>query len=103
MFSAGSVLVLPCLRRLKFSLAAKPLLQIACAPHANVQMLSLLQVLEDTHALLLNGCVFDELPAEVVLEAARGVRAAGGAVFFDPGAPRAQASRLIYTPGWIPQ
>ena len=44
------------------------------------------QVLADTHALLLNGCVFDELPAELVLSAAQQARANGGAVFFDPGA-----------------
>lgn len=44
------------------------------------------QVLDDTHALLLNGCVFDELPAELVLSAAQQARANGGAVFFDPGA-----------------
>ncbi|KAK9808058.1 hypothetical protein WJX73_000001 [Symbiochloris irregularis] len=49
---------------------------------------SALQMLRETHTLLLNGFVFDELPARVVLEAARAARKAGAAVFFDPG-PRA--------------
>ena len=43
-------------------------------------------MLADTHALLLNGCVFDELPATLVAGTARQARAAGAAVFFDPGA-----------------
>jgi sugar/nucleoside kinase (ribokinase family) len=45
-------------------------------------------VLDDTAALFINGFVFDEVPAEVVLAAAARARAAGAAVFFDPG-PRA--------------
>ena len=44
------------------------------------------QMLADTHALLLNGCVFDELPASLVAATARKARAGGAAVFFDPGA-----------------
>ena len=43
------------------------------------------QMLSDTHALLLNGCVFDELPASLVAATARQARAGGAAVFFDPG------------------
>ncbi len=45
-----------------------------------------LQMLADTHALLLNGCVFDELPAALVAATAQQARAGGAAVFFDPGA-----------------
>ncbi len=44
-------------------------------------------MLADTHALLLNGCVFDELPAALVAATARQARAGGAAVFFDPGTP----------------
>ena len=47
-----------------------------------------MQLLRDTRAVLLNGFLFDELPAQVVLTAAATARAAGAAVFFDPG-PRA--------------
>ncbi|KAK9814389.1 hypothetical protein WJX72_005061 [[Myrmecia] bisecta] len=43
------------------------------------------KVLEDTHALFLNGFIFDELPARVVLEAVMHARRAGAAVFFDAG------------------
>ena len=42
-------------------------------------------MLADTHALLLNGCVFDELPAALVAATARQARVGGAAVFFDPG------------------
>lgn len=45
-------------------------------------------VLRDTAALFINGFVFDELPAEMVLAAAEQAHRAGAAVFFDPG-PRA--------------
>ena len=47
-----------------------------------------MQMLQDTRALLINGFLFDELLAEVVLHAASTARSAGCAVFFDPG-PRA--------------
>ncbi|PSC73119.1 Ribokinase [Micractinium conductrix] len=43
------------------------------------------QLLENTEALFINGFVFDELPAEAVLGAARAAATAGAAVFFDPG------------------
>ena len=35
--------------------------------------------------MFLNGFVFDELPAEVVLDTVNTARSAGAAVFFDPG------------------
>jgi hypothetical protein len=44
------------------------------------------QVLRDTRALMLNGFVLDELPGPLVVAAALQTRAAGGSVFFDPGA-----------------
>lgn len=44
-----------------------------------------LQVLSETRALMLNGFVLDELPGPMVIQAAAATRAAGGAVFFDPG------------------
>ncbi len=47
---------------------------------------NVLQVLQNTEALFINGFVFDELPSEAVLAAATTARAAGAAVFFDPGA-----------------
>lgn len=37
---------------------------------------------------MLNGFVLDELPGAVVVQAAAATRAAGGAVFFDPGMMR---------------
>lgn len=43
-------------------------------------------MLADTRALMLNGFVLDELPGAVVVAAALATRAAGGSVFFDPGA-----------------
>lgn len=43
-------------------------------------------LLQSTEALFVNGFVFDELPADAVLAAAATARAAGAAVFFDPGA-----------------
>lgn len=46
----------------------------------------MLSVLQNTEALFINGFVFDELPAEAVVAAATTARAAGSAVFFDPGA-----------------
>jgi hypothetical protein len=45
-----------------------------------------MQVLRNTRALMLNGFVLDELPGPLVVAAARQTRAAGGSVFFDPGA-----------------
>ena len=45
---------------------------------------------------MLNGFVLDELPGPLVVAAARQTRAAGGSVFFDPGA----GSRcLFFDPG----
>lgn len=46
------------------------------------------QVLKETEALFINGFVFDEIPASVVVAAAEHAHQAGAAVFFDPG-PRA--------------
>ena len=60
-----------------------PLLPFAGALPAGAAAL-----LEQTRALFVNGFVFDELPAAAVVAAARQARAAGAAVFFDPG-PRA--------------
>ena len=48
----------------------------------------LMQVLAGAEVVSLNGFVFDELPLEVVLQAASHASAAGAAIFFDPG-PRA--------------
>lgn len=42
-------------------------------------------MLRDTRAVYLNGFVFDELEPELVAAVARAARAAGAAVFFDPG------------------
>ncbi len=42
-------------------------------------------MLQDTEALFVNGFVFDEIPAAVVVAAAEQARQAGAAVFFDPG------------------
>lgn len=44
--------------------------------------------LEQSRAVLFSGVVFDEAPEGAVLDAVRAARAAGAAVFFDPG-PRA--------------
>lgn len=57
-----------------------PLLSFARELPPNV-----LRVLQNTEALFINGFVFDELPQEAVLAAATTARAAGAAVFFDPG------------------
>lgn len=54
----------------------------------NTLSLSIQDTLESTAALFINGFVFDEVPCDVVLAAARCARNAGAAVFFDPG-PRA--------------
>ena len=43
------------------------------------------RVLDSTAALFVNGFVFDEVPAEIVLAAAKRAQRAGSAVFFDPG------------------
>lgn len=45
-------------------------------------------LLESTAALFINGFVFDEIPAPIILEAALHAQRAGAAVLFDPG-PRA--------------
>lgn len=51
-----------------------------------------MQVLRNTRVLMLNGFVLDELPGPLVVAAARQTRAAGGSVFFDPGADCAACS-----------
>ena len=48
----------------------------------------LLQTLQATHGLFVNGFIFDELPGSVVMAAVMAGRKAGAATFFDPG-PRA--------------
>lgn len=68
----------------------------------------MLRVLQNTDALFINGFVFDELPQEAVLAAATTARAAGAAVFFDPGAcaawccSGAESGKLIaVVPAWL--
>lgn len=51
-----------------------------------------LDLFRRTRTLMLNGCVFDELPAEVVGHLAATARKSGAAVLFDPGAPRITCS-----------
>jgi hypothetical protein len=46
----------------------------------------LLDALASTRAIMLNGCIFDELSYEVVGSIAQRARGHGAAVFFDPGA-----------------
>ena len=50
------------------------------------------QVLQNSRALFVAGCCFDELPPAVIMEGVHSHRAAGGAVFFDPG-PRSMTFR----------
>lgn len=59
-------------------------LQMGASSHS----CNVLQTLRSTHALFLNGFIFDELPGRVVLSAVETARRAGAATFFDPG-PRA--------------
>lgn len=55
----------------------------------------------------MNGFVFDEIPAPVVVAAAEQARAAGAAVFFDPGAQRGvihlgcRHNPSSICPGWL--
>ena len=60
--------------------------------HSNHPLLpqSALDILSSTKAVFVNGFAFDELPAGTVLAALEAARAAGAAVFFDPG-PRVAA------------
>ena len=51
-------------------------------------ILTCVQTLRSTHALFVNGFIFDELPGSVVMSAVACARKAGAATFFDPG-PRA--------------
>ena len=53
-----------------------------------------LDLFRHTRTLMMNGCVFDELPADVVAEVAAVARSAGAAVIFDPGA----AAELHHSP-----
>lgn len=46
---------------------------------------SMQNILEDTAAVFVNGFVFDELPADIVIAAANHAAASGAAIFFDPG------------------
>ncbi|KAK9830908.1 hypothetical protein WJX81_003466 [Elliptochloris bilobata] len=52
---------------------------VTALPHA------VLQVLRSTHSLLINGFLFDELAPAVIMAAVAEARAAGAAIFFDPG------------------
>lgn len=51
-----------------------------------------LQTLQSSHALFVNGFIFDELPGSIVMAAVGAARKAGAATFFDPG-PRAWTLR----------
>ena len=51
-----------------------------------------MQALQSTHALFVNGFIFDELPGSVVMSAVACARKTGAATFFDPG-PRAWTLR----------
>ena len=43
------------------------------------------QAMQDTHAVFLNGFLFDELPADMVLAALLKAKNNGAVVCFDPG------------------
>lgn len=43
------------------------------------------RILEETAAVFVNGFVFDEMPTNVVIEAAKHAADSGAAIFFDPG------------------
>lgn len=45
----------------------------------------MLQVMQDTHAIFLNGFLFDELPADMVLSALLQAKTSEAVVCFDPG------------------
>lgn len=51
-----------------------------------------MQALSCTHSVYVNGFVFDDLPLELVKQAARVGSEAGAAVCFDPGAKRFHSS-----------
>ena len=43
------------------------------------------QALQDTRAIYLNGCLFDELPSDMVLSALLQAKNSGAVICFDPG------------------
>ena len=45
----------------------------------------MMQAMQDTHAVFLNGFLFDELPADMVLSALLRAKSNGTVVCFDPG------------------
>ena len=69
--------------------------EAACQPHAVSAPPNAAQVLQDSAALFVAGCCFDELPPAVIMEGVRSHRATGGAVFFDPG-PRSMTFRDLH-------
>jgi sugar/nucleoside kinase (ribokinase family) len=44
-----------------------------------------LQALQDTRAIYLNGCLFDELPSDMVLSVLLQAKNNGAIICFDPG------------------
>ncbi len=44
-----------------------------------------LQALQDTRAIYLNGCLFDELPSDMVLSVLLQAKSNGAVICFDPG------------------
>ena len=44
-----------------------------------------LQALQDTRAIYLNGCLFDELPSDMVLSVLLQAKNNGAVICFDPG------------------
>ncbi len=46
---------------------------------------SRLQALQDTRAIYLNGCLFDELPSDMVLSVLLQAKNNGAVICFDPG------------------
>lgn len=48
-------------------------------------MRQIAQVLTDTRAIYLNGCLFDELPSDMVLSALLQAKNSGAVICFDPG------------------
>ena len=48
-------------------------------------MHQIVQVLTDTRAIYLNGCLFDELPSDMVLSALLQAKNSGAVICFDPG------------------
>lgn len=60
-----------------------------------------MQALQDTRAIYLNGCLFDELPSDMVLSALLQAKNSGAVICFDPG-PRydVQPYQELYVTPW---